>query len=139
MKTKIIYFLIALSVAVAQTCSEKAILDKSESSFTYNEYSDYDGVYHGIASCYSLETGDDSLCCYIKVKFKNKEADKKFTHKGCYTLKSEYFNDIDGKIKEIKEKLSPDNGNIEKVDIKLDCNSKFMRLAGLILLSLLLF
>ena len=137
MKTKIIYFLIALSVAVAQTCSEKAILKGS--SFIYNEYSDYDGVYHGIASCYSLETGDDSLCCYIKVKFKNKEADKKFTHKGCYTLTSDdYLNDIDKTIENLETNLNDDD-NIEKVDIKLDCNSKFMRLAGLILLSLLLF
>ena len=147
MNTKVICLFLALIAASAPTdigtsCSEKAIIidDGDSLSLTYSKYANYDRVYHGIASCYSLSVNkDDELCCYIKNHFKNEEADKKFTHKGCIPVSYDNLtNGIDNYIKDLKAKIEDNVKNITKVDIDIDCSSNFIKLTGLLLIAFLL-
>ena len=74
MNTKVICLFLALIAAsspsdVNQTCEDKEII--SGYSLTYSKYNDYDRIYHGVASCYSLFTEVGYLCCYIKNHFKS--------------------------------------------------------------------
>ena len=41
-------------------------------------------------------------------------------------------------IKEYEQSIKETNENIDKVDINIDCNSKFMKITGLVLLAFLL-
>ena len=144
MNTKVICLFLALIAASAPTdigtsCSEKAIIIGDGDSLTYSNYSNYDRVYHGIASCYSLSVKEDELCCYIKNHFKNEEADKKFTHKGCIPVNyTELNNGIDDYIKRLKTNIEGNDKNIRKVDIDIDCSSNFIKLTGLLLIAFLL-
>ena len=148
MNTKVICLFLALIAASAPddagtSCSDKAILIGEGESLTYSKYANYDRVYHGIASCYSLtldETVDENkLCCYIKNHFKSKEVDKKFTHKGCIPVSYEKLNNgIDNYIKELKTNIEGNDTNITKVDIDIDCSSNFIKLTGLLLIAFLL-
>ena len=148
MNTKVICLFLALIAAsaptdVGMTCEDKEIIN-SGNSLTYGKYSDYDRVYHGVASCYSLatpqyKTDDNYLCCYIKNHFKSEEADKKFTHKGCIPVSYDNLtNGIDNYIKDLKAKIEDNDKNITKVDIDIDCSSNFIKLTGLLLIAFLL-
>ena len=143
MNTKVICLFLALIAASAPTdigtsCSEKAIII-GNGSLTYSKYANYDRVYHGIASCYSLTVDENELCCYIKNHFKNEEADKKFTHKGCIPVNyTELNNGIDDYIKRLKTNIEGNGKNITKVDIDIDCSSNFIKLTGLLLIAFLL-
>lgn len=122
-------------------CSEKAILESNRLPTEYT-YDDRKLAYNEIASCASLRTtssttADEKACCYLKVKFRNKEADKKFTHRGCIALTISEMSDIDKTIDDLEDKIEEPE-NIEKADIDIDCSSKYLKLAGLILLSFLL-
>ena len=146
MNTKVICLFLALIAASAPTdigtsCSEKAIIIGEDDSYslTYSKYANYDRVYHGIASCYSLTVDENELCCYIKNHFKNEEADKKFTHKGCIPVSYDDLNKgIDNYIKDLKAKIEEKVKNITKVDIDIDCSSNFIKLTGLLLIAFLL-
>ena len=144
MNTKVICLFLALIAASAPTdigtsCSEKAIIIGDGDSLTYSKYANYDRVYHGIASCYSLTVKEDQLCCYIKNHFKSEEADKKFTHKGCIPVPYDELNKgIDNYIKDLKAKIEDNVKNITKVDIDIDCSSNFIKLTGLLLIAFLL-
>ena len=144
MNTKVICLFLALIAASAPTdigtsCSEKAIIIGDGDSLTYSKYANYDRVYHGIASCYSLSVNETQLCCYIKNHFKSEEADKKFTHKGCIPVSYSKLNDgIDNYIKELKANITTNVKNITKVDIDIDCSSNFIKLTGLLLIAFLL-
>ena len=144
MNTKVICLFLALIAASAPTdigtsCSEKAIIIGDGDSLTYSKYANYDRVYHGIASCYSLSVNEDQLCCYIKNHFKSEEADKKFTHKGCIPVSYDNLtNGIDNYIKDLKAKIEDNDKNITKVDIDIDCSSNFIKLTGLLLIAFLL-
>ena len=145
MNTKVICLFLALIAASAPTdvgrsCSEKAIIIGVGDSLTYSKYANYDRVYHGIASCYSLSVdNEDELCCYIKNHFKSEEADKKFTHKGCIPVPYERLKDgIDKYIKLLKTNIEGNVKNITKVDIDIDCSSNFIKLTGLLLIAFLL-
>ena len=140
-----IFFLALIGLTNSQNtvggaCKEKSIFDDLRDEENSYLYTDKTLAYHDVASCASLSTGDDdSFCCYIKIKFRNKDADKKYTHKGCivvypYTDDS----DIEKTIDTYEAKLERDNQKIDKVDIDIDCSSKYLKLAGLILLSFLL-
>ena len=143
MKIKIIFLLLALIIGVknqttmGQECEDKSIFS-SLNSLSESTYSDVKFVYNGVASCASLRTAEDSaICCYAKVKFKNKEADEKFTHTGCIEVTAqEYDNGIKNLVKQLENDLDENDQNIKKVDVEIDCKSKYMKLTGLFLLSL---
>ena len=118
-------------------CDSKAIL--SGNSLIEDTYADCKKAFNGYASCISLRSDDESLCCYIKVKFKNKQADKKFTHKGCIQLGATSLQDVKATTKYYEQALENDESqNFSKVDVSIDCNSKFIKLTGLLLLAFLL-
>ena len=103
-----------------------------------SSYADYKFAYHGVPSCASLTSDDDTGCCYIKVKFKNEIADEKYTHRGCIQLTFEEWSKIDETIQKLETNIAKNNLNVTKVDVDIDCNSKFIKLTGLILLAFLL-
>ena len=142
MKIKIIFLLLALIIGVKnQTTMGHKCEDKSIFSGRYtlseSTYSDVKFVYNGVASCASLKTANYSICCYAKVKFKNKEADEKFTHTGCIEVTAEdYDKGVKNLVKELENGIDENDQNIKKVDVEIDCKSKYMKLTGLFLLSL---
>ena len=103
-----------------------------------SSYADYKFAYHGVPSCASLTSDDDTGCCYIKVKFKNEIADEKYTHRGCIQVTFDQWEDIDAYIQTLETNIAASNLNVTKVDVDIDCNSKFIKLTGLILLAFLL-
>ena len=141
MHTKIIFQIFFVLKLVSNTykaykCADKQIMDNyvlRESS-----YADYKYAYHGVSSCAALKSGEDTSCCYIKVKFKNEVADEKYTHRGCIQLTFEEWSKIDETIQRYETNIPPHNPNVTKVDVDIDCNSKFIKLTGLILLASLL-
>ena len=142
MQTKTELFLLVILTLIASAnleegshCDGKTIL--SGNNFLYDTFEDYKAAYHGAASCVSLHSDEDSICCYMKVKFRNKEADKNFTHRGCVQMSN--FTNIKGYTKEYEKRIEAEHENkIDKVDIDIDCNSKFITITGLVLLALLL-
>ena len=144
MQTKIELFLLVtltlisfVNLELGGQCENKKILN--DNNFLYDTYEDYTIAYNEAPSCVSLRTEEDnSLCCYIKVKFRNRGADKKFTHKGCAKIYGTNLQDIKNYIKNYENSINEENENIDKVDIDIDCNSKFIKITGLVLLALLL-
>ena len=140
METKMMLFLLltlfGCVILLGGECGDKAVLDDYD--FLYDTYADYKRAYHGSASCISLRSDDDCLCCYLKIKFRNRQADKKFTHRGCISMLGTKVQDMDNFIEEYEQKIKDSNENIDKVDINIDCNSKFMKITGLVLLAFLL-
>lgn len=117
-------------------CKDKAILDDSR-QLIGDSYSDYKQVYNGIASCGSLKSTLNTACCYIKVKFRNTQADKKtFTHYGCIEVYDYEFNDIKTLINNYKSNITTQV--IDKTKVDIDCHSKLIKLTGLILLFFIL-
>ena len=142
MKIKIIFLLLALIIGVknqttmGQKCEDKSIFSDG-STLSESTYSDVKFVYNGVASCASLKTAPNAICCYAKVKFKNKEADEKFTHTGCIEVTAEdYDKGVKNLVKELENGIDENDPNIKKVDVEIDCKSKYMKLTGLFLLSL---
>ena len=118
-------------------CSDKAIF--SGNNFKYDTYEDQKCAYHGVSSCISLHTEEeDSLCCYVKIKYRNKYADKKFTHRGCIEVVSSNLQNFDTFKDQLEDSIKTADSNIDKVDLDIDCNSKFIKITGLILLAFLL-
>ena len=142
MKLRFIFLLLALIIAVknqttmGQECEDKSIFS-GRYTLSESTYSDVKFVYNGVASCASLKTADLAICCYAKVKFKNKEADEKFTHTGCIEVTEEdYVKGVKNLVKELENGIDENDPNIKKVDVEIDCKSKYMKLTGLFLLSL---
>ena len=149
MKIKIIFLLLALIIVVKNetviggNCGAKGILNGY--SLIGDTYSDIKLAYNGVASCASLNTDEQdeqdeqAICCYAKVKFKNKVADHKFTHRGCIEVTAkEYDNGVKNLVKELEKGINQEDSNIQKVDVEIDCNSIYMKLTGIFLLSLCL-
>ena len=141
METKMMLFLLltlfGCVILLGGECEDKAILNGN--SFLYDTYEDHKSAYHGAASCISLHSDEDnSLCCYMKIKFRNRSADKKFTHRGCIAMLGRDALNMDTYIDQYEENIKTANENIDKVDINIDCNSKFMKITGLVLLAFLL-
>ena len=139
MKMKcLIFAMLTLAVnlySMGNECNSKSIF----SGYSLIEsYADVTKAYNGAASCVSLRSDDEHLCCYIKAKFKNKIADKKFTHKGCIELNSTSLSDVKATTKFYEAVLESDTEKYKNVDIDIDCNSKFIKLTGLVLLAFLL-
>jgi hypothetical protein len=148
MKVNYVILLVALltipfCVSEIYTCDDKAILDNFV--LTRSLDADYTGAYNKVSSCATLSTTNSSTaCCYIKLKFKNEIYDEKFTHKGCIEVSlADYLledTDFDKVIDDV-EKLINDynaNKNITVDKLSIDCSSKFIQLAGISLLLLLL-
>ena len=145
MQTRILFLFSMLifgvfSVEIGGLCSDKAILDDYE---LQNINIDKKLAFNKIASCASLRTEiDNSACCYIKVKFRNKVADKKFTHRGCTIVQMNEWNNMDDTIDYYEGNITNFYANsatpIDKVDVDIDCGSNYLKLAGLLLLALLL-
>ena len=141
METKMMLFLLftlfGCAILIGGECDDKAVLNGN--NFLYDTYEDQKSAYHGAASCVSLHSDEDnSLCCYLKIKFRNRQADKKFTHRGCIAMLGRYVQNISDYIDQYEENIKAANENIDKVDIDIDCNSEFMKITGLVLLAFLL-
>ena len=128
--------MLASNTYKAYECADKQIID-NYGGIIKSTYADYKYAYHGVSSCASLSS-DDGTCCYMKVKFKNEVADEKYTHRGCIQVTLEQWADIDAYIQTLENNIATYNTNVTKVDVDIDCNSKFIKLTGLILLAFLL-
>ena len=147
MQNKIVFFLSIVSFLILYVspayqlggqCSDKYILENGK--LKYDVYGDHKEAFNGIASCVSLRSTIDTACCYIKVKFKNEAADKKYTHRGCVELYGEEWNGIKDVINAFESNITED-GNGEKItvkDVDIDCHSNLIKITGLILLAFLL-
>ena len=142
MQTKIlISVLVSLSIisinsyTLGNTCNNKTILTSSGSLY-YDDILDHKEAFNKISSCASLRSSQNTSCCYIKVKFRNRAADKKYTHRGCIEVSGTEWSDIDSFIANTRNRIN--TTNIDKVDVDVDCNSKFIKLTALVLLAFLL-
>ena len=141
-KINILFILLTIILSVkaktGNNCDDKAILNGKQ--LIYDVFSDKKRVYNGPSSCFTLKSTQDYTCCYLKVKFKNIEAGKKFTHYGCTQVHYNQFNDIKSTIKsyEAGNFTSSDGTQLEKFDVSIDCHSSLLKLTGLILLAFLL-
>ena len=150
----ILCILLSLAICERTQCSEKEILTKIGKNYTIAN-NDITGdktlAFNGVASCASLETEENEVCCYIKVKFENEVLDEKFTHKGCIRLDQSILyedplTDIDDFIEELEENqdyyLDKDSDGdplyLKYKNVEIDCSSRFIEIAGLALLLFLL-
>ena len=111
------------SAEIGGLCSDKAILDDYE---LQNINVDKKLAFNKIESCASLRTEEENnACCYIKVKFRNKVEDKKFTHRGCTIIRKNEWNNMDDTFDNYEGNITNFYVNsatpIDKVDI--DCSS----------------
>ena len=58
----------------------------------------------------------------MTIKFRNKVAYKKFTHKGCIEMLGIQMGNFEGFIDEYEQRIKETNENIDKIDIDIDCN-----------------
>ena len=146
MQNKIVFFLSIVSFLILYVspayqlggqCSDKYILENGK--LKYDVYGDHKEAFNGIASCVSLRSTIDTACCYIKVKFKNEAADKKYTHRGCVELYGEEWNNIKSVINAFESNITASSGEqISIKDVDIDCHSNLIKITGLILLAFLL-
>ena len=152
---KMIFFafitLTLVSLSVSQlSCSDKFIID-SNKKLIGSATSDVTNAYNGPASCATLKLNGGYACCYIKIKFKNEDIDEKFTHKGCYEIKDsdgtnyilgdnidfDFDEQIVGGIETAFDQVNT-SPKLSYKSVSVDCNSKYLQIAGLALLFLLL-
>lgn len=149
MKVNYVILLVALltipfCVSDIYSCDDKAIVDKNFALINSTD-ADYTAAYNKASSCATLSTTSTSTaCCYIKLKFKNEIYDEKFTHKGCievsyadYLLEDTDFDKLIDTVEDLINKFNGDK-NITVDKLSIDCSSKFIQLAGISLLLLLL-
>ena len=135
---QIVFVLMLASITYEEMgCDVKQVI-YSSGELRESSYADYKFAYHGVPSCAALSSDDGKGCCYIKVKFKNEVADEKYTHRGCIQLTFEEWSKIDETIQKLENNIAENNRNVTKVDVDIDCNSKLIKLTGLILLAFLL-
>ena len=142
MQIKIVLGFLALIIYayeydLGRDCSTKTLFNDARQLYN-STYANTKRAYNGIASCDSLKTAEFSACCYMKIKFKNTVADEKFTHRGCIEISGENYSQIKTYRKNLEDTLIQYTPNISKVDIDIDCNSKIIKLTGLIFLAFLL-
>lgn len=152
MKVNYVFLLIVLLAIPFCASQIYKCIDKSlfEDNYQYNLKSndaDINFANNEVASCATLEPSrDDFVCCYIKLKIKNTLYDETYTQKGCQEMnlttvineesEDEFSNLLDWVEATINEKNSKRNIEVKKLSI--DCSSKFIQLAGISLLLLLL-
>ena len=146
---KIFIFALIASTLVSFTFSDcdKQILDLDTYKLKYTDYTakDYKLAYNKAASCATYTAPKEyQTCCYIKLKFENLLNEEKYTHTGCIpinitTLLDDANPDIDDVIDNIEGSFDNANkGSLESKEVEIDCGSKFIHLASLALLILLL-
>ena len=160
MKSNILYIAILfisfnLSIEYGGSCDDKKVLKQETDTITgfdfedgdNNFYNDYKQAYNKEYSCDTLSTEEKHYCCYMKLKYKNKISDKKYTHTGCVELNSTQIENIDETIEIFENGLETyrnrkgnkfDKDNISKVSISIDCSSTFLKIFATALLSFLL-
>ena len=129
-------------------CSEKSLFKNMDTFELLAKNGDVIKAYNGIASCGSLKTDDDddgeddlNMCCYIKLKIKNKELDQKFEQKGCIemTLSNYVDEDFDfGKYKDDIKNSIESNNTVDVKKISIDCSAKYLQLVSISLILFLL-
>ena len=141
-------------------CNSRKILDRESitkadnrkyDNITLNRmdlfYDDNKVVYNKHRSCESLRSSDTDRpnCCYIKIKNKNEYSDKKYTHEGCIEMALERDGtelDVDDTIDYLEEYFTDNMTEAKKevsdVKINIDCGSKFLQIASIALIALLL-
>ena len=140
-------FVVLIVLAVAPfcaalgSCSEKTLF--SSSYKLADTTTDRTLAYNEAASCATLKpdsTTSGVMCCYIKVKFKNKDMDEKFTQKGCmeFDVTDAIINDKFDEFKDNVEGYIQDQSDVEVKKLSIDCSSKFLHLAGIALIFFLL-
>ena len=135
---QIVFVLMLASITYEEMgCDVKQVI-YSSGALRESSYADYKFAYHGVPSCAALSSDDKKVCCYIKVKFKNEVADEKYTHRGCIQVTFDDWDNINTYIQTLENNIAENNLNVTKVDVDIDCNSKFIKLTGLILLAFLL-
>lgn len=120
------------------SCSDKEILNGNR--LKYSSYEDSQVAYNHASSCMSLQSDFNYACCYLKVKFKNSVSDKKYTHRGCIQVSLNEWQNIDDLIDRLENNITSNDRNVtlEKKDVDIDCNSNYIKLAGLLIFALLL-
>ena len=141
-------FSLLLSVAICLECSDKYIVNNSTRHLVNANNADVTLAYNDVASCISLTTAENQVCCYIKIKFENELYDEKFTHKGCISIETrrlleDAVPDIDDLIELYEEcsdyKITPNSEDeIIYKNVEIDCSSRFIQIAGFALLLFLL-
>ena len=131
-----------------RNCSEKSLFKNMDTFELLAKNGDVVKAYNGIASCGSLKTDDDDdedddlkMCCYIKLKIKNKELDQKFEQKGCIkmTLSNYVDEDFDfGKYKDDIKSAIETNNSVDVKKISIDCSAKYLQLVSISLILFLL-
>ena len=142
MKTKtFIFFAFSIAFCLLYSfdyggeCSSKSILQNNR--IKYESHSDVKLAFSNSASCSSLKSAHNFLCCFIKNKFKDDMVGEKFTHRGCIEISYEEYQDIKGTISTLENLINNEN-NISKADIDIDCSSKYIRVFGLLVFTLFL-
>ena len=134
-----------VSVYLNGACSDKTIFSSDYTIASGYEYTDRTLAYNDAASCATLSTDTNKVCCYLKIKFENENNEEKYTHKGCIDVDINYVADndaydIDDFIDSVETYFDSNNTNTKLVSksISVDCSSKYLQLFGLAFLILLL-
>ena len=119
-------------------CKSKSILNGHR--LIYSPYEDYTSAYNDYSSCTSLKSGDNHACCYLYVKFKNEVNDDKYTHKGCVEVSGSEWGDIENTISNLENNITTSYANVtvDVKKVKIDCDSNYIKIAGLLIFALLL-
>ena len=149
------FLLINISYEIGY-CDSKKIVQTEYNGYSLvaEEYSnyylqdDYKKAFYKSSSCSTLYTNDNynSICCYMKVRYKLDAAKTHYTSKGCVEVS---FTDLQsgdsfGSMKRgyedgIKNYYANNaNSTVSDVDVDIDCNSKFIKLTALAFLMVLL-
>ena len=121
---------------LGNSCTSKYIINGTK--LIYDPYSDFNNAFNGPSSCASLRSTYNTACCYLKIKFKNKMANEKYTHTGCIEVTSSEWENVDNVVNRIKSNITSSDSNLEAKKVSIDCNSSYIKLAGLFIFALLL-
>ena len=135
------YVLSSTAYTYGSDCKSKSILDgRNGRTLIYSPYEDYTSAYNDYSSCTSLKSGDNHACCYLYVNFKNEVNGNKYTHKGCVEVSGSEWGDIKKTIENFKNNITTNykNTTVNVKKVKIDCDSNYIKLAGLLIFALLL-
>ena len=156
MNAKLLFLLIvfvSLQLCLSRVfyCTDKEIMTNFKLHYPDGDFST---AYGKQSSCQTLRAKDDTIpedqrehlkvCCYFKVKFKNKRLDRTFTQQGCYKFDMADFVNFDydfgNYIDSMKENITAANPgwDIDVKKINLDCHGNYLHFVGLAMLILLL-
>ena len=160
MSTKAFIFLTFLLINTSYEtgyCNDKQIVqDEGNGLYSvipdyilgYYVQDDHKKAFYKSSSCVTLKTTNDynSMCCYMKVKYKLDAAKTHYTSKGCVEVSysslqsADAFGDMKRGYKDgIKSYYADsESSTVSDVDVDIDCNSKFIKLTALAFLMFLL-